>query len=291
METIKEIEALLKEYGLSECCDKIKKAVRSSVHIEPEPADDENIAVGASKMGGLPDLPKGVEWFRHRHTGIPLSFVCQINFAEVRPYDIENKLPAGGILYFFYDCSAENMPWGFDPEDSGGRVVYYYGGDLSELERKKSPEDIGENENGCVFGAAVLSFRTEFDIPGPDIPAGEALGLTGDEQEKYWELMEEVSEPVINKLLGYSDNIQGEMELECELVTNGLYCGNSSGYDKGRKMGLEKNAGRWRLLLQVDSNEDIGMMWDDCGRVYLWITDEDLAAMRFENTWVILQCY
>lgn len=47
----------------------------------------------------------------------------------------------------------------------------------------------------------------------------------------------------------------------------------------------------WHLLLQVDSSEDIGMMWDDCGRVYLWITDEDLAAMRFENTWVILQCF
>lgn len=53
---------------------------------------------------------------------------------------------------------------------------------------------------------------------------------------------------------------------------------------------LAKNSGRWNLLMQVDSNEDNGMMWGDLGRLYLWITSEDLAARKFENCWLILQC-
>ena len=132
--------------------------------------------------------------------------------------------------------------------------------------------------------------KTAIDLPDLESPAGEALALTEDDREKYWELMDEVSESLVNKLLGHSNNIQGGMELECELVTNGLYCGDPSGYKEGRAKGLDKNTWHWNLLLQVDSNEDIGMMWGDCGRLYLWITDEDLAAKNFENSWLILQC-
>ena len=173
MKNLKDIESLLVAHGLSGCYDKIKEAVRSSVHIELESAGDENIAIGVSKMGGLPDLPKSVDWFRQELTDIPLSFICQINFAEVKPYDIEDKLPVSGILYFFYDCSMDGMPWGFDPKDADGKVVFYYDGDLSELERKEAPEDI--EENGCVFGAAELRFETAIDLPDLESPAGAAF--------------------------------------------------------------------------------------------------------------------
>lgn len=288
MKTLKNMESLLAAHGLSGYFEKLKGAAKHSVHIELEPADDASIAIGVSKMGGLPDLPKDVDWFRQELTDIPLSFICQINFAEVKSFDTEDKLPASGILYFFYDCSMDGMPWGFDPKDADGKVVYYYDGDLSELERQEPPEDI--EENGCVFGAAELRFDNAIDLPDLESPAGEALALTEDDREKYWELMDEQSGSLINKLLGHSNNIQGGMELECELVTNGLYCGDPSGYKEGRALGLDKNTGHWNLLLQVDSNEDIGMMWGDCGRLYLWITDEDLAAKNFEDSWLILQC-
>ena len=288
MNSWKELTSLLAAHGLSGYDEKIEAAVKSSIHIEPEAADDESIAVGASKMGGLPDLPKGVDWFRQEQTDIPLTFICQINFAELKPCDIEDKLPASGILYFFYDCSMDGMPWGFDPRDAGGKAVYYYDGDLSGLERRSAPEDI--DENGCVFGAARLRFETAFDLPDLESPAGQALALPDEDREKYWGLMDELSGTLINKLLGHSNNIQGGMELECELVTNGLYCGDPSGYQEGRARGLDKNTGHWNLLLQVDSNEELGMMWGDCGRLYLWITEEDLTARNFENSWLILQC-
>jgi uncharacterized protein YwqG len=41
----------------------------------------------------------------------PLSFIAQINMADVKPYDSETLLPANGILYFFYSATAD----GFGP--------------------------------------------------------------------------------------------------------------------------------------------------------------------------------
>jgi hypothetical protein len=35
-----------------------------------------------------------------------------------------------------------------------------------------------------------------------------------------------------HRILGHSTNIQGDMQLEAQLVTNGLYCGDPSGYNR-----------------------------------------------------------
>jgi uncharacterized protein YwqG len=80
------------------------------------------------------------------------------------------------------------------------------------------------------------------------------------------------------------------MELECELVTNGLYCGDPSGYEDPRAKELEPNAKNWRLLLQIDSNDENEMMWGDCGRLYFWIRKEDLVNKQFDKSWFSLQC-
>ena len=289
MKTLKDIESLMEEYGLSEFYEEIKKTVRNAVYMDLEPVSDDGIPVGTSKMGGLPDLPKNVDWFRQDLTDVPLSFICQINFAEIKQYDTADRLPSKGMLYFFYDCSMDGMPWGFDPNDGDGKVVYYYDGELSELERREAPEDI--EENGCVFGSAALRFETALDLPDWKNFVVESLIVKKDDRDQYFEMLyETMSESLVNKLLGHSNNIQGGMEDECEFVTNGLYCGDSSGYKEGVARGLDKNIGQWNLLLQVDSNEDLGMMWGDCGRLYLWITDEDLAAKNFEAAWLILQC-
>jgi uncharacterized protein YwqG len=108
------------------------------------------------------------------------------------------------------------------------------------------------------------------------------------EGDKFWE--EVYNDENLNKLLGYSDNIQNEMELECELVTNGLYCGDLSGYNDPRAKALEPNAKNWKLLLQIDSNEENEMMWGDCGRLYFWIKQDDLLNKQFDKSWFSLQC-
>ncbi len=51
-----------------------------------------------------------------------------------------------------------------------------------------------------------------------------------------------------------------------------------------------KNARRWRLLLQLDSDDNANMMWGDLGMLYFCLSEESLAARRFDDGVVILQC-
>ena len=285
---MEEMQSFFAEKGLLSYFEQAKKYVKNAIRIAFEPSDDSDIAIGASKFGGCPDLPDDVEWFADEMAGIPLSFICQINFAEVKPYDSDDKLPSSGMLYFFYDCL--EMPWGYDPTDGVGKKVFYYDGDLSKLERKAVPDNFDEDA-ALFFGAAKLTFDNVLELPDEFSSPGGRIKVTDEEESALDEILSECEdEMVINKLLGHSDNIQGEMELECELVTNGLYCGDSSGFNEGRERGIDQNTDHWNLLLQIDSNDEIGMEWGDCGRLYLWITDEDLADRNFEDAWLILQC-
>ena len=85
--------------------------------------------------------------------------------------------------------------------------------------------------------------------------------------------------------------MQNPMELECELATNGINAGGPEGYADPRVAKLRQSAADWRLLLQLDSDDDLNWMWGDVGRLYVWCRESDIAARRFERCWTILQCY
>jgi uncharacterized protein YwqG len=99
-----------------------------------------------------------------------------------------------------------------------------------------------------------------------------------DERELCRQLMLTASEgEAIHRCGGHPQEIQGDMRLECQLVTNGLYCGDASGYQDPRRSILEKGAADWHLLLQIDSDEKhLGWMWGDVGRVYFWARHRDI---------------
>jgi uncharacterized protein YwqG len=81
------------------------------------------------------------------------------------------------------------------------------------------------------------------------------------------------------------------MELECQLASNGIDCGNPSSYQNEQIKNLEAGAKDWRLLLQIDTDDEgPGWMWGDVGRVYFWVKQHDLESLRFDDAWLILQC-
>ena len=267
----------MQERGLGGLYEALSPHAKNAIYMEL----DEDGGDGFSKMGGEPELPAGMEWPR-TGDGVPLSFIAQIDFAEAHRADIDGRLPESGMLWFFYDCSDDGMPWGFDPKDADGwRVIYR---ENAETEPAEAPEDLE-----VTFSEAHISFESQLDLLSTDSDLCDELDLPDEEMDDYFDWMEE-REGECNKLLGHSDNIQGGMELECEYVTHGIYCGDPSGYEKAKALGLHKNAHRWHLLMQVESNESLGMMWGDMGRLYLWITEEDLKAKRFDKSWLILQC-
>jgi hypothetical protein len=66
----------------------------SSIIIETEEADEDAIAIGESKIGGMPHVPEGFVW--PLRVGAPLGFIAQINLSEVAPYDLDNALSHEG---------------------------------------------------------------------------------------------------------------------------------------------------------------------------------------------------
>lgn len=236
--------------------------------------------------------------------------MAQINLAEAAAAGALPDMPAAGWLVFFYD--EENQPWGFDPKDRGGWRVLFFEGEAASLRRMVPPVPVAPEPRrsgllGRLLGrkpppthpAAPLdpfvphAVRFEAQTTLPEL--GEFL-IDDDEDDDRWEALEELQKKLEpeddnpNHRLGdHPSQIQGDMRLESQLASNGVYCGNS--YDSPRDRALEAGANDWHLLLQIDSDDYTGWMWGDVGRVYFLIRHQDLAARDFDNVWCIPQCY
>jgi uncharacterized protein YwqG len=109
------------------------------------------------------------------------------------------------------------------------------------------------------------------------------------ETDAYFELLGGLEGDSSERCLGYPGQIQGDMQVEAQLVMHD-YLGDATGSDDPRAKELAAGAASWRLLFQVDSHEELGMYWGDVGRLYYWIREEALRRGAFEASWLILQC-
>lgn len=252
----------------------------------------------ASKIGGKPYLPADFEWptFTDSDDNVtrPLSFFCQINLAEVKPFDKDGVLPGSGMLYFFYEC--ESMKWGFDAADHGAaRVFWVDTTDLLNYVPLDIPEDIAEE---YVIPEIALQFKARKSYP--KFEEFEVYSDLEPDWEEYDEVLEKLGVDVDedsedHKLLGYADIIQNEMLTECERTSRGLYCGDPESYrntPKDVEADIAKHAADWVLLLQLSTitKGEFEWMFGDCGMLYFYIRKEDLAAMRFDKASFSVQC-
>lgn len=278
--TPSELKVKFENLGLGEYWVKFEPLLRNEIRIIISRSDTVNQILGKSKVGGQPDLPKEINWFREKNDK-SLSFIAQINLSEIKTFDKDNLLPDSGILYFFY--SAEQEVWGFDPKDKD-KFKVHYSTDTQNIIKQEFPSDLPDYAR---YKECKLDFKTTVALPSWDNEIVQT-SLSEKEINQYLNLPQDYA---INKMFGYANNIQSEMELECQLVSNGLYCGDASGYNDPKAKGLEKGAKDWILLFQIDSEvEKTGMMWGDVGRLYFWIKREDLKKKNFNNSWMILQC-
>ncbi len=239
--------------------------------------------LGRSRIGGTPDLPADLAW--PEHDGLPMLFLAQIELGGVQRALPGNPLPEGGHLWFFY---SQAQPWGFDPKDAGACRVFHRGPGTPLV--PAAPPDGLPTED--LFRACEVAFEAYESLPDLEGQHDEHE-LDDDESDRYLGLRDYLASGgggPCHKLLGHADPVQGPMELECQLVTNGISCGSPRGYKDPRAAALAGGQAEWRLLLQLDSDEGAGMMWGDAGRLYFWIREQDLRARRFETAWLILQC-
>lgn len=267
--------------GLSRLLKDIDFISKTSIRLYSTPTDEFNVALGTSRIGGMPDLPAGIPWPEWK--GLPQSFIAQINLDDVHRHITNGILPQTGMLWFFYDAQQET--YGADPADCGGWHVIF-SDDHTGLQRRVVPPALPA---ASQFKACSISFAREITLsqqPELEIPK---FDWTDHEQQKYETLLSTFPNPtdhaaLHNRLLGYPETIQDDMRLECQLASHGV-----TDISDPRSAELSKGAMDWQLLLQIDTDERIGMCWGDAGMIYYWITRSDLRAARFERSWLVLQ--
>lgn len=229
-------------------------------------------------FGGVPQLPVGVAW--PEREGRPLTFLASIDLPSIAAVVTLDWLPRSGRLLFFYDI--EGQPWGFDPKDRGGSRV------LHADDGGGSPTSTSN-----VLPRRFMSPRRIASYPSYERPEMSALNLTDAQSDAAIEISDAAyGATPYHQIGGYPHAVQADaMELECQLASAGLYVGDPSGYEDVRAKALESGATDWRLLLQMDSDDDLGVMWGDAGIIYFWIREDDARAGRFDQAWLILQCH
>lgn len=238
-------------------------------------------APARSYLGGDPGLPSGIAW--PQREGTMLSFLARLSLTELQAMEPTAWLPQSGALLFFYDD--DKQPWGFDPADRGGWVVLHVP-DIAATATLSVPQP------SALLPYSPVALRRIQVLPSGERPEVQALNLSENEFDKYFELADRRFGGLPkHQLLGLPSPVQGDsMELECQLASNGVNCGAPEGYETARAKELEAGAQNWRLLFQMDSDDDLGVMWGDAGMLYFWI--EEAAARRgdFSNVWLVLQC-
>ncbi len=234
-----------------------------------------------SKFGGLPFANmSSFEW--PGSNGKPIAFLAQLDLAEISRVHKYDWLGSEGLLLFFYDVA--EMPWGFDPKDRGKWSVIYQSNPDSFI---NYPEDL---DNEFRIEESYIQSKLIEVLPNYDDPSVENLGLTDAEIDAYIDMNEGDDEPS-HQVGGFPSPIQGNyMDLDSQLASNGVYIGNPEGYECDEAKKLEAGAKDWKLLLQFDSDDDLDVMWGDCGMIYFWVQEQKAMKNQFDNSWLILQC-
>ena len=236
-----------------------------------------------SWFGGRP-LVNAADFVWPESDGKPMAFLGQLDLAELTASHRFPWLPAVGSAVFFYDV--EQMPWGFDPKDKGKWRVLYSKTVDTEMEYPASLPPAFRMKHSFVSASRIER------LPDIDSAVVEALNLSQDQLDAYAEFSDgDEKHETVHQVGGFPSPVQGNMmELECQLASNGIYVGTPEGYEDPRAQALEAGARDWRLLLQIDSDDELDLMWGDAGMIYFWVREQDSLAMRFDGCWLILQC-
>ena len=275
---------LLEAKGLARYAPALAKVVRPAVQLTTRKVAVEALALGQSRIGGVPDLPARFPWPMYGDK--PLAFIAEIDLAEVARVMPDGPLPKRGQLWFFYLSDQEH--WGDEPGDAGSSVVHYEAD--GPLVRRALPDAVPSEGR---FTPCAVAFRRYGDIPDGEDERSPVTKSDDATQEAYADVRSHVASAgaTSHKLLGYAEPIQNPMEIDCATATDPAYGASTArGPDNPRYQQLDAAKFDWRLLMQIDSDDAADMMWGDAGRLYFWIRDQDLRARRFDKTWMIFQC-
>jgi uncharacterized protein YwqG len=278
-----EIFKHLSNAELSRVLPDIQMLMQESIRLSLIPLNPAPPPVGISRLGGLPDLPRGFIWPACK--GIPMSFIAQVRLEDIAVLPPSKKLPQAGLITFFYDSSQNT--YGESPDDRGGWGVYFFDPAVClSLGTAAAPVGL---PGSAIFKAYQLGFSSEISLPTSAAQHLHDLDWSKEEVHHYEDFLygfptsEDHAQPH-HRMFGHPDQIQDDMQIQSALFANGV-----PSIDDPRAGNLIQRKEDWLLLLQVDSDARTGMKWATSGMLYYWINIAALSARKFDNTWLVLQ--
>ncbi|PTX62576.1 uncharacterized protein YwqG [Melghirimyces profundicolus] len=251
------VREVLAEQGLSEMEEEVIGTLVPCVMIRLR--EEETVPRGSSKFGGVPDLPSDLSY--PFSEGKPLPFIAQYNLAQLREVDPMSPLPDRGMLYFF--ATVDDLLWGAPSDRMSGKVIYA-DAEREELVPAPLPEDLPREVRYPERG---IDFRLEKSFPNVDAPE--------DMEEIWFDLMDRLYD-LEGREGGYHQAFGPPLELESDVFEA---CREQTG----------KKEADWVLLLQVDSDEELDMVFGNRGMIYFCITRNDLLKGNFDEACLVLQ--
>lgn len=254
----------------------IAKLARS--RIEMTAAKQSKHVVGATRFGGLPDLPAKTKWpivsltakqfllgvdeyppgilpkpdAKGRYE-LPLAFVAQLDLATLAPHDTAKLLPTTGTLSFF---ARQEPELGSKRELRVIASAVIYSSAKAKLEKREPPAELPKS---LRYAAAVIKAKGTTPLPPTNIEPFDKLALTPVERETYERAIADREIPD-HASLGWAD----------------------AGYYRGVPGANEQ------LLLRVDSDEVSGFEWGDVSPIFFVISPAALSNKAFDKAYCVM---
>jgi Leucine-rich repeat (LRR) protein len=213
-------------------------------------------AVGATRFGGWPDLPAGLEYPRYRQEeqDYCYEFIAQLNCAELA--DLQGYLPRTGRLYFFLSNIHDMVPL----------VLYREEEDLVDGSSLTLNADQFFDTWEVPYPAFAVEATSATSLPSgyaarsnSHLFEGEAAALA--EQDELLDELREKHRPA------------GQHEVHCHVFTQ---------HESPQLEAALKHRGHpkdWIVLLKVASAG--GFQWGDAGELFYVMHKSDLARRDF----------
>ena len=141
---------------------------RPALRMVKKKAKDAQRPIGTSKIGGLPDLPKGYAWPKGKECraiynddtkGVDqlAGFLAQVNFADIAHTQATKDLPKEGLLSFFAFQDIEND----NPDVIGAKAVFFP--EITGFVPTKPPGKLTEGNR--EMKRQRLTFEETLDLP------------------------------------------------------------------------------------------------------------------------------
>lgn len=252
--------------------ERIEATIKPFIEIKAKA--ENNLWLWQSKFGGLPYFPKGLQ-YPVDSKGQAMFLLAQINFGETPKLE---SFPEKGILQFYISGESDVYGACFEsPAQQDDFKILYF------------PE-VTENEDSLV---------TKFDfLPKPDLfPIEKQSSLVFSLKQAPLPVSDYHFEPII---LNLNPKLKYELYNDYQKVYEAY---SSLFHSEGHKIGgypyftqndpreLETYKGKeYKLLFQIDTDDEAGIMWGDCGVANFFISERDLVNKDFSRVFYNWDC-